>query len=149
CFADPVYFGFGVKDSCRHWHRKSPFSFVHKDNSMKNFALIILVVLLAGCATQADIKMPAVSPVHATAFSHKTFSHTILYSQPQPGILMAGGEQQPLLPLDQAQVSVAAARILVDMPDYILEQLPATATWVEPGQSDYALTIKLIAHDKA
>src|SRR5699024_8874692 len=38
---------------------------------------------------------------------------------------------------------------LVDMPDYILEQLPATATWVEPGQSDYALTIKLIAHDKA
>lgn len=117
---------------------------------MKNIlsALPLLAVLfLTGCATHANIKMPAVAPVNNAAFSHKSFDYNILYSQPEPGVF-SGGDQQQLKPLDEAKVSVGAARTLVNLPMYIFEQLPVTATRAEAGQGDYTLMVKLIAHNK-
>src|SRR5699024_7938755 len=110
--------------------------------------LALFIVALSGCATHPNITMPAVSPVNDPAFSHKSISYNILYSQPEPGMFMAGGEQMALKPLDQAKLSVVSAATLADLPQYIAGQLPANAIQAQAGQGDYQLTVKLVAHDK-
>jgi hypothetical protein len=114
---------------------------------MKKIFALCLAVLLTGCATHANIEMPAVSKVYDEVYENKSISHRILYSQPKPGIF-TGEEQMPMVPLEEAQLSVASAATLRDLSDYIYEQLPSTVSRAAPGKGDYELVVELTARDK-
>lgn len=113
---------------------------------MRKTALLLLIGLLSGCATHAEIKMPVVSQVQNASYQNKTLSYDILYSQPQPGIFTEG-EQQSLTPLEDAELSVASASTLRDFPELMLEQLPASVNYAE-NSADLKLHVQIIAHDK-
>ncbi|WP_371189234.1 hypothetical protein [Thalassotalea maritima] len=114
---------------------------------MKKLATVALVTVLAGCATHANITMPTVTNVYHQAFDNKTFSYDVMYSQPKPGIF-SDGEQLPLAPLAEAQLSVASTKTLRALPNYIFAQLPASAKRGEVGNSDYTVHVELTANDK-
>lgn len=114
---------------------------------MKKIILLLGTLVLAGCATHADIKMPVVTQVHNSAYENKSMSYDILYSQPKPGIF-SGGEQLPLKPLNEAELSVASVATLQKLPDYIFKQLPSTVKRIDSGNADYKLKVELVAHDK-
>lgn len=116
---------------------------------MKKLVFLLMVaVLISGCsANHANIAMPAVTKVYSTGFDNKAISYNILYSQPRPGIT-SDGDQLPLAPLNQAQVSVAAASTLKKLPDYIYEQLPSTVKRADAPAGDYYLVVELVAHHK-
>lgn len=110
-------------------------------------AVSCLIVALTGCATHAQIDMPALERVHSGAFENKAFGYEILYSQPKPGVF-SGGEQLPLEPLDKAELSVASAVALKRLPEYIYDQLPANVKRTDVKDADYVLHVELVAHDK-
>lgn len=115
---------------------------------MKKLIALSATVAITGCATHAQITVPPVAKVYSQTFENKTFGHEILYSQPKPGVF-SGGEQLPLIPLEKAELSVASAATLRRLPQYIYEQLPATAKRAaSPADADYVLHIELTAHDK-
>ncbi|MBR9857239.1 MAG: hypothetical protein GYB38_05970 [Gammaproteobacteria bacterium] len=114
---------------------------------MKKIAVLGLVVALGGCANHANIEMPAVTQVYHESFENKSISYEIMYSQPKPGVF-SGGEQMPLVPLEQAEFSVASAATLRKLPDYIYQQLPPTVKRLENGQGDFKLVVELTAYDK-
>lgn len=115
---------------------------------MKKLIALSATVVITGCATHAQITVPPVAKVYSQTFENKTFGHEILYSQPKPGVF-SGGEQQPLLPLEKAELSVASAATLRRLPQYIYDQLPATAKRAaSPADADYVLHVELTAHDK-
>ena len=110
-------------------------------------SVLAFVMIFGGCAKHADITMPSVSQVSHTGFENKSMSFEILYSQPKPGII-SGGEQMPLVPLNQAELSVASAATLKKLPDYIFQQLPATVKRADVANSDFKIVVSLTAHDK-
>ncbi|NWO04626.1 MAG: hypothetical protein HLX50_02645 [Alteromonadaceae bacterium] len=114
---------------------------------MKKLMVALMALAMAGCATHANIEMPAVSQVYDTAYEDKSISHEVFYSQPKPGIF-TGGEQLPMTPLEEAELSVASASVLRDLPNYIYEQLPASVKRANPGEGDYNLMVELTARDK-
>lgn len=114
---------------------------------MKKLVLLCLIVVMSGCATHANIQMPAVTQVYNQSFDGKSMSYEIMYSQPKPGIF-SGGEQMPMSPLEKAELSIASAATLKKLPDYIFKQLPSTVKRAENGQGDFKLVIELTARDK-
>lgn len=114
---------------------------------MKKLLMLGLALILSGCATHANIEMPAVTQVYHQSFDNKSISHEIMYSQPKPGAF-TGGEQMPLAPLEEAHLSVASAATLKNLPDYIYRQLPSTVQRAEQGEGDMNLLVELTARDK-
>lgn len=114
---------------------------------MKNLILLLLVLTIAGCASHAQINMPAVTKVFNKGFENKSLFSEILYSQPEPGVF-SGGNQMPLAPLKDAKLSVASAATLQNLPDYIYKQLPSSTRRAIDLPSDFKLRVELIAHDK-
>lgn len=114
---------------------------------MKKIFLILAIVTVTGCATHANIEMPIVMQVHNQVYEDKSMSFEILYSQPEPGIF-TGGEQQKLMPITQARLSVASAATLKQLPNYIFQQLPSSVVRVDSGDGDLKLVIELYAHHK-
>ncbi|WP_299666084.1 hypothetical protein [uncultured Psychromonas sp.] len=113
---------------------------------MKKVILLLMVSVLAGCATHAEIKMPVVVKIHDTAYENKSLNYEILYSQPKPGIF-TGGEQLPLAPLEEAELSVASASTLKELPKLIFEQLPISVKYLVDNP-DLTLKIELTAYNK-
>lgn len=113
---------------------------------MKKVILLLMVSVLAGCATHADIKMPVVTKVHDVAYENKSLNYEILYSQPKPGIF-TGGEQLPLAPLEKAELSIASASTLKELPKLIFEQLPVSVKHLA-NNPDLILKIEITAYNK-
>lgn len=113
---------------------------------MKKIILLLMVSVLAGCATHAEIKMPVTIKVHDAAYENKTLHYEILYSQPKPGVF-SGGEQLPLAPLEKAELSIASASTLKELPKLIFEQLPVSVKYLA-NNPDLTLKLEITAHDK-
>lgn len=113
---------------------------------MKKLLILLGAIILTGCSTHADIKMPVVTKVHNAAYENKTLNYEILYGQPKPGIF-TGGEQLPLAPLETAELSVASAAALKDLPTVIFDQLPMSVKYLAQD-ADLKLKLELVAHDK-
>ena len=113
----------------------------------KGALLLCCLAILGGCASHANIEMPAVTQVYNNAFTNKTFSYEILYSQPKPGIF-SGGDKMPLLPLEKSEMSIASAATLKNLPDYIYKQLPSSVIRDQSGNGDFKLIVELTAYNK-
>ena len=113
---------------------------------MKKVILLLMIAVLGGCATHAEIKMPAVTKVHDAVYENKTLNYEILYSQPKPGVF-SGGEQLPLAPLEEAELSVASASTLKELPRLILKQLPVSVKYLAENP-DLTLKLEITARDK-
>lgn len=136
--------------SARSVHVKSELPARSRAAKYIGVPLIVAAVsmTLGGCATHAQIDVPAVQKVYSQRFDNKAFGYEILYSQPEPGVF-SGGTQMPLAPLDKAALSVASATTLKRLPEYIFEQLPANVKRAStPGEADYVLHVELVAHHK-
>lgn len=113
---------------------------------MKKIVLLLVIAVLSGCATHAEIKMPTVIKVHNAVYENKTLNYEVLYSQPKPGIF-TGGEQLPLVPIEQAELSVGSASALKDLPDLIFNQLPVSVKYLAKNP-DITLNLEITAHHK-
>ncbi len=113
---------------------------------MKKVVLLLMIAVLGGCATHAEIKMPTVTNVHDAVYENKTLNYEILYSQPKPGVF-SGGEQLPLAPLEKAELSVASASTLKELPKLIFNQLPVSVKHLAENP-DLTLKLEITAHDK-
>ena len=102
---------------------------------------------LTGCATHGVVTIPVKAPIDNPAFEGKTFTTQLFYSQPEPG-LFTTGKQLPLKPIEDAQLSVGASRVLSHFNDLFKRQLPEGSIFVNKGPSDYTLVIELYAKDK-
>lgn len=114
---------------------------------MKLLLILFGFITMTGCATHANISMPAVVEVQDKAYENKSIRYKILYSQPKPGVFNEK-QQQPLKPIEQAELSVGSARVLKDLPTYIKQQLPKTVKVSNDKPSDLELIIELYAFDK-
>lgn len=114
---------------------------------MKRILFLLLIVVFCGCATHAVIETPAVTKVYSKAFENKSIGYEILYSQPEPGIL-SEGKQMPLVPIEQAKLSVGSAKTLRKLPDYIYQQLPSAVKCADHSNCDYKLLVEMVAHNK-
>ncbi len=110
--------------------------------------LILTVALAAGCASRAEISMPALDPVYDPAYANRSISYDIYYAQPTPGMFGGGGEKQPLKPIADTQMSIASVQTMRKMPQYIKDQLPPSASLANIGQSDFHLRIEMTAYNK-
>ena len=113
---------------------------------MKKFLILLGTIVLTGCATHADIKMPVVTKVHNAVYENKTLDYELFYSQPKPGVF-SGGEQLALAPLEEAELSVASASTLKELPKFIFDQLPLSMKHLEQD-ADLTLRLEMTAHDK-
>ena len=113
---------------------------------MKKYFAYLLIAFLSGCATHADIKVPALQQVPSDAWRDKSFTYQILYSQPRPG-LRSGDEMQPLRPFEHAELSAASAATLKKLPEYIAAQIPSSRVSRE-GAADYMLVVEIRARHK-
>lgn len=111
---------------------------------MKKAVLLLIFMVLGGCASHAEIKMASVTKVHDSAYENKTLSYEILYSQPTPG-MFSDGKQQPLTPLGKAKISVASASTLKDLPQLIFNQLPVSVKH-STKNADLTLKLEITAH---
>lgn len=114
---------------------------------IRTIAITLGFVALTGCATPAQISMPTVQKVVHTAYENKTIKYDVLYSQPKPGML-SGGEQQPMQPIENAELSVASAKTLTNIRQYIQDQLPNSSKLLKKGESDLDLVIRMKAFHK-
>lgn len=108
---------------------------------------LVGTAVLTGCATHAQISMPAVQQVNHQGFENKTFSNEVFYSQPKPGVF-SGGEQLALKPLSEQELSVASANTLQKFSTYISQQLPKSSKVIDGNNSDYQLIVKMFAKHK-
>lgn len=111
------------------------------------FVIIILGSSLLGCATHGQVKVPVLKAVENESFAGKTFSTEVYYSQPQPG-LFSDGEKLPLKPIEEAEVSVGASRVLSRFQELFQRQLPAESSIGKKDNSDFIYIIELTAKDK-
>ncbi|MGI2028918.1 hypothetical protein [Endozoicomonas acroporae] len=109
--------------------------------------LVLSVMFLSGCAQHASIEMPYVESVKSEVWTNKTFDYDIFYSQPKPGVF-SGGEQLPLKPIEEAELSVASSATLRNFSDYLVKQLPSGIQLSKDGAFDYKLVVEMEAHDK-
>lgn len=114
---------------------------------MKKLLILFGFITMTGCATHANISMPAVVEVQDKAYENKSISYKIQYSQPQPGVFNEK-QQQELKPIENSELSVASAKVLKDLPTYIKKQLPKTTKLITGKNSDLELVIELYAFDK-
>lgn len=113
---------------------------------MKKVVFLLMIAVLGGCTTHAEIKMPTVTKIHDSVYENKTLNYELLYSQPKPGVF-SGGEQLALAPLEKAELSVASASTLKELPKLIFQQLPVSVKYLTENP-DLTLKIEIIAHDK-
>ena len=114
---------------------------------MKKISMLLMVLVITGCATHAQIDMPGVQEVHNEALNNKSLSYEIMYSQPEPGMFNAH-KQLPMKPLKDSKLSIASAATLKKLPDYIFDQLPSNVKRGEQGQADYNLLVEITANHK-
>ncbi|MCD9513304.1 hypothetical protein [Photobacterium carnosum] len=116
-----------------------------------SFLLIIFslfsTTILTGCATHGVVTIPIKAPIVNPEFDGKTFTTQLFYSQPEPGLFTAGKQLQ-LKPIEDAQLSVGASRVLSHFNSLFKIQLPEGSIFVNKGISDYTLIIELYAKDK-
>lgn len=110
-------------------------------------ALALFSVVLMGCATHGQVNIPVQLAVEHQAFQGKSFSSEVLYSQPKPGIF-SNGEQLELKPIQNAELSIGAARVLSRFKDLFMRQLPAEASLGNTENSDYKFVVQLFAKNK-
>ncbi len=113
----------------------------------KLIILCIPFLFLSGCATHGEVTVPVKLAVDNPTFHGKTFSSELLYSQPEPGVF-SDGKQQPLTPIEDANLSVGASRVLSQFNNLFSRQLPAAASLGPKENSDYSFTVELTAKDK-
>ncbi len=113
----------------------------------KSLIAALLALTITGCATHATIDQPTLPQVTKTAWSSKTLSYKILFSQPEPG-LIGGGEQQPMTPLKDAKLSIGSKIVMKDLPAELEKQMPAGIKLISDDGSDYGLEIRITAHNK-
>ncbi len=114
---------------------------------MKKLIISLAVLFITGCASHAKIASPAVERHHIPLLTGKTVDLDIQYSQPKPGVF-SSGEQTPLKPLAQSEMSVASAATLRKLPDYVAGQLPQSARIAPTNQGEYTLRVEMFANDK-
>ena len=114
---------------------------------LKMLLVFALMFVVSGCATHAKIDMPVISKVNKADWHGKEFRYEIYYSQPQPGII-SGGQQQDLKPLSEAELSVGSAQVLGNLPQILADQLPLNAVVTDSEGADYQLRIEMVAHHK-
>lgn len=114
---------------------------------MKNFLTLLLVLFITGCATHAKIQMKGMAPLPSDKFTGKSFYSEIYYSQPKPGIF-SGGEEMPMKPLSEAELSVMSSSVLNRFNNYVERQLPAGASIGSSKAHDYKLKVELTAFHK-
>lgn len=114
---------------------------------MKFLFISIVLVLASGCATHAKIESPVVSEVRHPVYENKSFHTEVYYSQPQPGIFN-GSKQLPLVPLDEATLSVASAMVMSRFESMVERQLPPSSVISGQLGSDYMLRVELVCNNK-
>lgn len=117
---------------------------------IRNLQIIFVLLfasVLTGCATHGEVNIPVKVAVDNPEFRGKVFSSEVLYSQPEPGVF-SEGKQLPLKPIENAQVSVGASRVLSRFKELFMRQLPAEASLGAKENSDYTFTVELYAKDK-
>ncbi|WP_257291722.1 hypothetical protein [Endozoicomonas sp. ONNA1] len=113
----------------------------------KSIFTLLLVAFITGCAQHATIEMPYVEATHNEAWKDKKFDYDILYSQPKPGVF-SGGEQLPLKPIEEAELSVASSATLKNFSNYLIKQLPEGIKLGSNTDYDYKLIVEMEAKDK-
>lgn len=113
----------------------------------KTLAMLCVMAIMTGCASHAEIKMPAVQSISSPKFEEKKFHYEVYYSQPKPGVF-SGGDQEPLKPLSDSELSISSSAVLKDLPNYITEQLPSSASISSKENSDYQINVELVANHK-
>lgn len=118
---------------------------------MFNKAIITLslftsLLALGGCATHAVVEQAVIQKINSENFQNKSFQYDILYSQPKPGVF-SGGEQLPLMPIEQAELSVASARVLGRLNEILKSNLPDSVNIVTE-KGDFELKVAITARDK-
>ena len=109
--------------------------------------LTACLIFLTGCAQHAKIEMPYVESSRNEVWNNKKFDYDIYYSQPKPGVF-SGGEQLPLKPIQEAELSVASSATLKNFSDYLVKQLPSGVKLSNDGSFDYKLIVEMEARDK-
>lgn len=115
---------------------------------MKLLGALVVVSFIAGCATHGEVTVPVKQAVENPKFDNKTISSEVLYAQPKPGIF-SGGEMQELKPIENAELSVGASRVLARFKELFARQLPLTTKMGPTGETDFTLITELTAHDKS
>lgn len=108
--------------------------------------LITASLTLGGCATHAVVEQVVVQKLNSQKFQNKSFEYDVLYSQPKPGVF-SGGEQLPLAPIEEAELSVASAKVLGRLNEILKSNLPDSVKIVD-DQGDYELQVAITAKDK-
>lgn len=109
-------------------------------------AVVTASLFAGGCATHAVVEQAVVQKVNSEKFQNKAFSYEVLYSQPKPG-MFTGGEQLPLTPIENAELSVASAKVLGRLNEVLRANLPDSVKLVDE-QGDFSLHVAITARDK-
>ena len=113
---------------------------------LPTLTLVASTLIINGCATHAVVEQTVVEKINSQNFENKSFKYNILYSKPKPGIF-SGGEQLPLTPIEQAELSVASAQVLGRLNEILKSNLPNSVSIVS-SQGDYGLSIAITAKNK-
>jgi len=108
--------------------------------------LIAASLTIGGCATHAVVEQVVVQKINSQNFQNKSFEYDVLYSQPKPGVF-SGGEQLPLMPIENAELSVASAKVLSRLNEILKSNLPDSVKIVDE-KGDYELQLAITAKDK-
>lgn len=116
--------------------------------TMLKFATAGLALLvMAGCASRAEIDMPIIQPVQSLAYEHKTFYPDIYYCQPQAN-LFSGAATQAMRPLGSAKLPRASSPPMKNFDLLLREQLPSTSMIThDVREKDYRLKVEIQAHE--
>lgn len=121
-----------------------------KTNAKNNLKIIVTGIMIAGvsgCASNARINPSMMERASGMHWEGKAIAYEVSISQPEPGVF-SGGEQQPMTPLNQANLSVGTRRALQDLNSYLENNLPQGASLAHAGNSDLQLSVELTAYDK-
>ena len=114
----------------------------------KKISLLFGLIILSGCATHGVVTVPVQSAVENPAFTDKTFSTKLYYSQPKPGIF-SSGEVLPMKPIEESELSVGASRVLARYNELLTNQLPMNTKVTSSENGDFLFITELQAKDKS
>ncbi|MFT7681780.1 MAG: hypothetical protein ACI935_001248 [Moritella dasanensis] len=115
---------------------------------LKLIGALTAITVLAGCATHGEVYVPVKVAVENQQFVDKSIATDIFYSQPKPGF-MSGGEMLPMKPINEAEVSVGASRVLARFKELFAQQLPMGTSIGTKENSDFTFVTELQAKDKS
>ncbi len=115
---------------------------------MKQSLIAIMLLVLTGCANHATFKEPGTYTTVNDKFTGQTMKYSIAYSQPEPGIF-TGGEQQPLKPVSDTNLSVVSTRSLQNINEIVERHLPAgVTTLANENAADFQFDVEITAYEK-